>query len=218
MASGDGPCPARGWVVQSWRRYCHCGACECRTSPGLHSRGRSKKGKGLDAFPSKGHTHPFPSLGARRGSSSPGRGHSGLAKRSPANRAVRLRAGRRDCLAHLIGALRPRRWCGAGRALCSALDEALFRRPAQLVQGIREQCVRRSAGRGPRRPPRSHESRLRRLGQTRLPFRIALGTSDPYGDGRSADGYGLDVDVVLPTEASATPGAILRLAGYFGGG
>lgn len=55
------------------------------------------------------------------------------------------------------------------------------------------------------------------LPRTRLSFRIALGTSDLYGDQRSLDGYGLDVDVVLPTEASATPNAILRLARYVGG-
>jgi C-terminal processing protease CtpA/Prc len=35
------------------------------------------------------------------------------------------------------------------------------------------------------------------LPNTRLPFRIALGTSDLYGDRRAVDGYGLDVDIVL---------------------
>jgi hypothetical protein len=35
------------------------------------------------------------------------------------------------------------------------------------------------------------------LPHVRLPFRLALGTSDSYGDQRSFDGYGLDVDVVL---------------------
>jgi C-terminal processing protease CtpA/Prc len=55
------------------------------------------------------------------------------------------------------------------------------------------------------------------LPRTRLSFRMALGTSDLYGDQRSLDGYGLDVDVVLATEASATPEAILRLARYVGG-
>jgi Peptidase family S41 len=35
------------------------------------------------------------------------------------------------------------------------------------------------------------------LPHVRLPYRIALGESDVYGDRRSFDGYGLDVDVVL---------------------
>jgi hypothetical protein len=45
-----------------------------------------------------------------------------------------------------------------------------------------------------------------------LPFRIAMGMSDDYGDGRSFDGYGLDVDIVLDTEESQGATAILRLA------
>jgi hypothetical protein len=36
------------------------------------------------------------------------------------------------------------------------------------------------------------------LPHTGLSYRIALGRSDYYGDNRSVDGYGLDVDVVLP--------------------
>ena len=51
------------------------------------------------------------------------------------------------------------------------------------------------------------------LPNTRIKFRIALGMSDVYGDGRSLDGYGLDVDVVLPTEEAQGAPAILRLAG-----
>ena len=46
-----------------------------------------------------------------------------------------------------------------------------------------------------------------------MQFRIALGMSDFYGDGRSVDGYGLDVDVVLPSEEAQGGPAILRLAG-----
>ena len=34
------------------------------------------------------------------------------------------------------------------------------------------------------------------LPHTGLRYRIALGRSDPYGDSRSVDGYGLDVVVV----------------------
>ena len=50
------------------------------------------------------------------------------------------------------------------------------------------------------------------LPRTRLPFRVALGHSDIYGDGRSFDGYGLDVDVLLPTAASQSPRALVALA------
>lgn len=55
------------------------------------------------------------------------------------------------------------------------------------------------------------------LPQTGLAFRMALGTSDLYGDQRSVDGYGLDVDVLLATKAYASPASILRLAEYFAG-
>ena len=51
------------------------------------------------------------------------------------------------------------------------------------------------------------------LPHSRVPFRIALGRSDLYGDGRSVDGYGLDVDMVLADQASQRPAAILKLAG-----
>jgi hypothetical protein len=50
------------------------------------------------------------------------------------------------------------------------------------------------------------------LPHSRLPFRIALGTSDLYGDGRSVDGYGLDVDVLLPGEADQSAERITKLA------
>ncbi|HEY4360825.1 MAG TPA: S41 family peptidase [Bryobacteraceae bacterium] len=43
-------------------------------------------------------------------------------------------------------------------------------------------------------------------------FRIALGRSDPYGDDRSVDGYGLDVDLLLATAKDRSPEAILELA------
>ena len=43
-------------------------------------------------------------------------------------------------------------------------------------------------------------------------FRIALGRSDPYGDDRSVDGYGLDVDLLLATPEDRSPAAILELA------
>lgn len=50
------------------------------------------------------------------------------------------------------------------------------------------------------------------LPHSRLPFRIAMGMSDDYGDGRSFDGYGLDVDIVLAGEEAQSAAAILRLA------
>jgi hypothetical protein len=50
------------------------------------------------------------------------------------------------------------------------------------------------------------------LPQTRLPFRVALGTADHYGDGRSFDGYGFDVDIVLAEKKDQSGEAILRLA------
>jgi C-terminal processing protease CtpA/Prc len=51
------------------------------------------------------------------------------------------------------------------------------------------------------------------LPNTRLPFRIALGTAPVYGDGRSVDGYGLDVDVLVDGAGAWTKEAILKLVG-----
>jgi hypothetical protein len=50
------------------------------------------------------------------------------------------------------------------------------------------------------------------LPHTGLPFRIALGQSDVYGDGRSFDGHGLDVDVVLPHPEDWGDGDLAQLA------
>jgi Peptidase family S41 len=50
------------------------------------------------------------------------------------------------------------------------------------------------------------------LPQTRMPFRVALGTQDHYGDGRSFDGYGFDVDIVLAEKKDQSAEAILSLA------
>jgi C-terminal processing protease CtpA/Prc len=50
------------------------------------------------------------------------------------------------------------------------------------------------------------------LPHSHLEFRIAMGMSDNYGDGRSFDGYGLDVDIVLDSEEAQSAAAILRLA------
>jgi C-terminal processing protease CtpA/Prc len=54
------------------------------------------------------------------------------------------------------------------------------------------------------------------LPNTRLPYRIALGTSDTYGDGRSADGYGLDVDVLIDAEEGWKKEGLLRLVEKLG--
>jgi len=43
------------------------------------------------------------------------------------------------------------------------------------------------------------------LPHTGLRYRIALGRSNYYGDNRSVDGYGLDVDVVLPEVDTLKP-------------
>jgi hypothetical protein len=50
------------------------------------------------------------------------------------------------------------------------------------------------------------------LPRSRIKFRIALGMSDHYGDGRSFDGYGLKVDMLLAGEEAHRPETILRLA------
>ena len=49
------------------------------------------------------------------------------------------------------------------------------------------------------------------LPNTRLPFRIALGSADVYGDHRSVDGYGLDVDIVLDGQAAWNEAGLARL-------
>lgn len=50
------------------------------------------------------------------------------------------------------------------------------------------------------------------LPHTRLTFRMAMGHSNIYGDHRSFDGYGLDVDVVLRDDAEATDERLIELA------
>jgi C-terminal processing protease CtpA/Prc len=50
------------------------------------------------------------------------------------------------------------------------------------------------------------------LPHARLPYRIALGSSDFYGDDRSVDGYGLDVDVILAEVDSLDAPALAELA------
>jgi hypothetical protein len=50
------------------------------------------------------------------------------------------------------------------------------------------------------------------LPHTGLQYRIALGRSDYFGDNRSVDGYGLDVDVVLPEVDTLKPRQLRALA------
>lgn len=50
------------------------------------------------------------------------------------------------------------------------------------------------------------------LPYSRVPFRVALSRTDAYGDGRSVDGYGITVDVLLSTEQSQSKAALLALA------
>jgi len=55
------------------------------------------------------------------------------------------------------------------------------------------------------------------LPHTGLPYRIALGRSDFYGDNRSVDGYGLDVDIVLPDVNSLGRESMRELAAIVAG-
>jgi hypothetical protein len=50
------------------------------------------------------------------------------------------------------------------------------------------------------------------LPNSRVPFRLALSRTDAYGDGRSVDGYGISVDVLLPTAASQSRSSLEALA------
>ena len=49
------------------------------------------------------------------------------------------------------------------------------------------------------------------LPNSRITGRIALGTLDAYGDGRSVDGYGMGVDILLTTEAEHSVDGITEL-------
>ena len=55
------------------------------------------------------------------------------------------------------------------------------------------------------------------LPHSRIPFRLALSRSDAYGDGRSVDGYGITVDVLLPTVQSQSRQSLLTLARLLAG-
>jgi hypothetical protein len=55
------------------------------------------------------------------------------------------------------------------------------------------------------------------LPYSRVPFRIALSRTDAYGDQRSVDGYGITVDVLLPTAQSQSRGSLAALAALLAG-
>ncbi|HLI95282.1 MAG TPA: S41 family peptidase [Candidatus Baltobacteraceae bacterium] len=55
------------------------------------------------------------------------------------------------------------------------------------------------------------------LPHSRVPFRLALSRTDAYGDGRSVDGYGITVDVLLPTAQSQSQSSITALAKMLAG-
>jgi hypothetical protein len=55
------------------------------------------------------------------------------------------------------------------------------------------------------------------LPYSRVPFRLALGRTDPYGDGRSVDGYGIDVDILLSTARSLSLPSLGNLARLLAG-
>lgn len=50
------------------------------------------------------------------------------------------------------------------------------------------------------------------LPHSRVAFRLALSKNDAYGDGRSVDGYGIAVDVVLPNAQSQSRESLVALA------
>ncbi len=50
------------------------------------------------------------------------------------------------------------------------------------------------------------------LPHSRVPFRLALSRTDAYGDGRSVDGYGITVDVLLASAQSQSRDSLVALA------
>lgn len=55
------------------------------------------------------------------------------------------------------------------------------------------------------------------LPYSRVPFRLALSRTDAYGDGRSVDGYGITVDVLLPSAQSQSQQSLTALAKLLAG-
>jgi hypothetical protein len=88
-------------------------------------------------------------------------------------------------------------FCGSD---CEGMVMALARLPETVIVGMNTLGVGRFFQTGQLVLP-----------NTRLPFSFAVATGDTYGDGRSFDGYGLDVDVVLPDAASWSRDNLLAL-------
>lgn len=88
--------------------------------------------------------------------------------------------------------------CGSD---CELMTEELASLPETLVVGVNTYGVCQMIQPG-----------YSVLPHTGLRYRIALGRSDPYGDNRSVDGYGLDVDVVLPDIDRLGPQSMRELA------
>jgi hypothetical protein len=88
--------------------------------------------------------------------------------------------------------------CGSD---CELITMVLAAQPEALVLGVNTYGVMQFV-----------QPRYTVLPHSRIPFRIARGMSDAYGDGRSIDGYGFDVDVFLGTQAAQRKEALLALA------
>ena len=88
--------------------------------------------------------------------------------------------------------------CGSD---CEALTAMLAMRPDTLIAGTNTYGVAQFIQPG-----------YGVLPHTGLAYRIALGNSNLYGDNRSLDGYGLDVDVVLPGVDTLGPGQLREFA------
>ena len=84
---------------------------------------------------------------------------------------------------------------------CELMTELLASLPETLIVGTNTFGMTQFIQPGPSVLPR-----------TGLEYRIALGTSNIYGDNRSLDGYGLDVDVVLPEVDALKPEQLRELA------
>ena len=88
--------------------------------------------------------------------------------------------------------------CGAE---CEAMVYTLASEPGTVVAGVNTYGACQYVLSGSFVAPHS-----------RLAFRTAVGVTHAYGDNRSVDGYGLDVDVLLRTPEEQSAAGILKLA------
>jgi C-terminal processing protease CtpA/Prc len=89
---------------------------------------------------------------------------------------------------------------------CELMMERLASLPETLIAGVNSYGVSQMIQPG-----------YSVLPHTGLRYRIALGRSDPYGDNRSVEGYGLDVDVVVPDIDQLGRDRMMQLANVFAG-